>query len=60
MLPDGGLSSSVRHLGPAPAVDKEPLLGGTVSLIPLEGRGFSVDLPEIYRRLRKLLGGGTV
>ena len=31
--------------------DKEEILGGSISLTNLEGKGFQVNLPSIYRRL---------
>jgi hypothetical protein len=34
--------------------DKEDLLGGTVALIPLEGKGVRINLPEILRKLKQL------
>ena len=35
--------------------DQEDLLGGVVSIVPYEGKGFTLHLPEILRRLRKFL-----
>jgi hypothetical protein len=39
------------------AGDREDLLGGTVSLIPYEGKGFEVNLPAIYRKLKAIFAG---
>ncbi|HET6230319.1 MAG TPA: hypothetical protein VFE05_09645 [Longimicrobiaceae bacterium] len=50
------LSGSIladSHRTAAPP-DEEPLLGGTVSLTRYEGSGFTINLPDIYRRLRAL------
>jgi len=33
-------------------------LGGAVSLVPIEGHGVRVDLPDLFRRLREYFGGG--
>lgn len=35
--------------------DQEPLLGGTVSLSKYEGKGFEINLAEVYRRIKQLL-----
>jgi hypothetical protein len=34
--------------------DKEELIKDTLSLIPYQGKGFEVNLPEIFRRLKRL------
>jgi hypothetical protein len=34
--------------------DKEDLLGGAVSIKPYEGKGFDVNLPMIFRKLREM------
>lgn len=34
--------------------EKEEFFGGTVSLIPIKGKGVEIHLPEIFRRLRQL------
>jgi hypothetical protein len=35
--------------------DKEGLLGGTMAITKLKGKGFEINLPEIIRRLRRFL-----
>jgi len=50
------ISQSMRDVTPKPKdKDKEELLGGTVALIPVEGKGVRINLPEIFRRLKQLL-----
>jgi hypothetical protein len=34
----------------------EPLIGDTVHLTKVEGKGLSIDLPLLFRRLKRLLG----
>ncbi|WP_342535467.1 hypothetical protein MHI04_07220 [Lysinibacillus sp. FSL K6-1151] len=34
------------------SIDKEEILGGSISLINIEGKGFQINLPSIYRWLR--------
>ncbi len=34
--------------------DKEVILGGTVAITKLQGKGVEINLPEIFRRLKKL------
>ena len=50
------ISDSVKVVTPKPKDrDLEELLGGTVALIPVEGKGVRINLPEIFRRLKRLL-----
>jgi hypothetical protein len=39
----------------ATGLNEEKVLGGTVAVKKYNGKGFSIDLPEIYRRLRRRL-----
>lgn len=45
---------SLRDVTPQPGEDKEELLGGMFAITKYEGKGFELNLPEIFRRLRKL------
>lgn len=46
---------SLKNVTPNPKdKDKEELLGDIVSLVPLKGKGFEVNLPELLRRLKLL------
>lgn len=46
---------SLKDMTPKPKdKDKEELLGDIVSLVPLKGKGFEVNLPEIFRKLKRL------
>ncbi len=45
---------SLRDITPQPGEDKEELLGGTLAITKYEGKGFELNLPEIFRRLKKL------
>jgi hypothetical protein len=58
MLRDGGISSGVRQIGGGEH-SKESFLGGTLTLTAVETHGLVIDLPEIFRRLRTFLKGGT-
>ena len=44
---------SLKDVTPKPN-DKEELLGDMVSLVPIKGKGFEVNLPEIFRKLKQL------
>lgn len=47
--------NSMKDVTPKPKdKDKEELLGGTVSIIPLKGKGLEINLPELFRRLKRL------
>jgi len=47
--------NSIKDVTPKPEdKDKEELLGGTVSIIPLKGKGLEINLPELFRRLKRL------
>lgn len=47
--------NSMKDVTPKPKdADKEELLGGTVSIIPLKGKGIEINLPELFRRLKRL------
>jgi hypothetical protein len=49
------MSDSVKVVTPeSKNKDLEELLGGTVALIPVEGKGVRINLPEIFRRLKRL------
>jgi hypothetical protein len=37
------------------AEDREELLGGTVAVTKYEGKGFEVNIPEILRKIRKIM-----
>ncbi|HEX8317703.1 hypothetical protein [Longimicrobium sp.] len=37
--------------------EDEPILGGMVTLTQLEGKGFKVNLPEIFRKLKRGITG---
>jgi hypothetical protein len=39
---------------PAPRKEKEELLGGTVAITIYEGKGFEINLPELFRMFRRL------
>jgi hypothetical protein len=41
--------------GVVTAEDSEPILGGVVDLVPLEGKGFRLNLPKLLRDLRARL-----
>jgi hypothetical protein len=43
---------SLKDVTPKPK-DKEEVLGGTLAIKKYEGKGFDVDLPEIFRRLKR-------
>jgi hypothetical protein len=46
---------SLKNVTPTPKdKDKEELLGDIVSLVPLKGKGFEVNLPELLRKLKQL------
>lgn len=46
---------SLKDVTPRPKdKDKEELLGDLVSLVPLKGKGFEVNLPELFRKLKQL------
>jgi hypothetical protein len=46
---------SLKDVTPKPKdKDKEELLGDIVSLVPIKGKGFEVNLPEIFRKLKQL------
>lgn len=52
------LTSGVQ--GPAGAQqDSETILGGTVAITRLSGKGYEINLPEIFRRLRARLGASN-
>jgi len=52
------LLDSMKNVTPTSSnPEKQEFLGGTVSLIPIKGKGVEIHLPEIFRRLRKLLQG---
>jgi hypothetical protein len=38
------------------SADKEDLLGGAVAITKYEGKGFEINLPELFRRLRQYFG----
>lgn len=44
---------SLKDVTPKPK-DTEEMLGGTLAIKKYEGKGFDLDLPEIFRRLKKL------
>lgn len=41
------------------SADKESILGGAVAITKYEGKGFEVNLPEIFRRLRAFFRGNN-
>jgi hypothetical protein len=43
--------------GPESTAEDEPILGGMVTLTQLEGKGFKVNLPEIFRKLKRGITG---
>jgi hypothetical protein len=46
---------SMKNVTPKPEErDKEDVLGGIAEITRYQGKGFNVNLPEIYRRLRRL------
>lgn len=46
---------SLKDVTPKPKdKDKEELLGDIVSLVPIKGKGFEVNLPELLRKLKQL------
>jgi hypothetical protein len=46
---------SIRDVTPRlKAEEKEEFLGGTLAIIPLKGKGFEVNLPEVFRKLKRL------
>lgn len=46
---------SLKDVTPKPKdKEKEELLGDIVSLVPIKGKGFEVNLPELFRRLKQL------
>lgn len=50
---------SLRNISPRkPEEDKEELLDGIVAIKKYEGKGFEVDLPEIFRRLGAMFRKG--
>jgi hypothetical protein len=54
------LQESVRYLSKgADGKDKEDILGGAISLTKLEGKGFEVNIPYIFRWIKKILGKGN-
>jgi hypothetical protein len=55
LLPADVFVDSLRTVYPGnPEGDKEKLLDGMVAITKYEGKGFQVDLPEIFRRLRAM------
>ncbi|HEY0080077.1 MAG TPA: hypothetical protein VGB73_15810 [Pyrinomonadaceae bacterium] len=51
--------NSMKDVTPKPKdKDKEELLGGTVSIIPLKGKGVEINLPELFRKLKRLFKDG--
>ena len=54
LLADNVITQSVVDITPRKTKDSEEFLDGAVALTKYEGKGFSVNLPEIYRRLRRL------
>jgi len=46
--------SSIDETSKSNSKDKEQFLGGTVALIPIEGKGVHINIPEIFRRLKRL------
>jgi CheY-like chemotaxis protein len=47
---------SLKDVTPKPK-DREELLGGTLAIKKYEGKGFDVDLPVVFRRLKQLFTG---
>jgi hypothetical protein len=45
---------SLKEVTPNKDKDKEGLIGDMVSLIPIKGKGFEINLPEMFRKLRYL------
>lgn len=46
---------SIKDVTPKPKdKEKEELLGDIVSLVPIKGKGFEVNLPELLRKLKQL------
>lgn len=44
-----------RALLPSHRPDREPLMGGVVQVKEYEGKGFSIDLPGLLRKLKRVL-----
>jgi hypothetical protein len=44
---------SLKDVTPKPK-DKEEMLGGTLAIKKYEGKGFDLDLPEIFRKFKRL------
>lgn len=47
------LTNSLKGIAPTKDKDSEKILGGTVEITKYEGKGYAVNLPEIFRRLRE-------
>ncbi|MBW3654775.1 MAG: hypothetical protein KY444_01615 [Gemmatimonadetes bacterium] len=48
---------SLPQSGSESTAEDEPILGGMVTLTRLEGKGFKVNLPEIFRKLKRGITG---
>lgn len=46
---------SMKDVSPKPK-DSEEVLGGLAEITKYEGKGFNLNLPEAFRRLRQLFG----
>jgi hypothetical protein len=53
VAPGNLVIDSVVEITPTSKTEKEDLLGGTLSITKYQGKGFEVNLPEIFRRLKK-------
>lgn len=51
------LQDSLRFIATNKKIDdKESILGGAVNLTKLKGKGFEIDIPHIFREIKKFLG----